>query len=140
ALALWVALPDEWVAGWAALAAGVALGVRLVRWQGRATWHEPLLWVLHLGYGWLTLGFLLLAFDAFIPILPSTTALHALTVGAIGTVTLAMMTRVSKGHTGRSLTAGRGTVAIYGMVSVAALLRLLAPLGGSQYLLLLSLA
>ena len=140
ALALWVALPDGAVATWAELAAGAALGVRLVRWQGRATWREPLLWVLHLGYGWLALGFLLLAFNGFVPLLPPTTALHALTVGAIGTVTLAMMTRVSLGHTGRSLTAGPGTVTVYGLVTLAALLRLLAPLGRDQYLLVLSLA
>jgi len=140
ALVLWVALPDEAPANWAALAAGLALGIRLLRWQGRATLREPLVWILHLGYGWLALGFLLQAVNGFVPLLPPTTALHALTVGGIGTMTLAMMTRVSLGHTGRPLTADAATVAIYSAVTLAALLRLLAPLGGSQYLLLLSLA
>ncbi len=140
ALALWVALPDGAAASGAELAAGLVLAVRLARWQGGATGREPLLWILHVGYGWLALGFLLLAVNGFVALLSPTTALHALTVGAIGTVTLAMMTRVTLGHTGRTLTAGPGTQAIYGLVTLAALVRLFAPLGGSAYLLLLSLA
>src|SRR5579885_3380075 len=140
ALALWVILPDGTAASSAELAAALALAARLLRWRGQATAREPLLWVLHVGYGWLALGFLLLAVNGFTSLLPPTTALHALTVGAIGTVTLAMMTRVSLGHTGRPLTAGSGTVAIYGLVTLAAFIRLLAPLGGTEYLALLSLA
>jgi uncharacterized protein involved in response to NO len=96
--------------------------------------------VLHLGYGWLALGFVLLGASEFAAWLPPTAALHALTAGAIGTMTLAVMTRASLGHTGRALTAGRGTIAIYALVTVAALTRLLAPLGGSAYLALLCLA
>ncbi|HEX7970448.1 MAG TPA: NnrS family protein [Stellaceae bacterium] len=140
ALAAWVAAPEGPVAPWAELAAGLALGVRLLRWRGGATWREPLVWVLHLGYGWLALGFLLLALDGWAALLPQTTALHALTVGAIGTMTLAVMTRASLGHTGRPLAAGSGTTAIYVLVTLAAVLRLLAPLGGTQYLLVLALA
>ena len=60
-----------------------------------------------------------------------------MTVGAIGTMTLAVMTRATLGHTGRALTAGPGTVAIYVLITLAAILRLLAPLGGARYLLLL---
>jgi uncharacterized protein involved in response to NO len=82
----------------------------------------------------------LLAIEGFIPLLPATTALHALTVGAIGTMTLAVMTRASLGHTGRRLTAGPGTTAIYGLITLAAILRLAAPLAGAEYLLVLSLA
>lgn len=140
ALAAWVILPDAPVSAGAELVGGIVLGLRLVRWQGRATLREPLVWILHLGYGWLALGFLLLGLDDFVPLLPPTTALHALTAGAIGTMTLAVMTRASLGHTGRPLTAGHGTVAIYVLVTLAALLRLLAPLAGSRYLLVLSLS
>jgi uncharacterized protein involved in response to NO len=75
-----------------------------------------------------------------VPSLPTTTALHALTVGAVGTMTLAVMTRASLGHTGRPLTAGPGTTQIYVLVTSAALLRLLAPLGGVHTLLILVLA
>jgi uncharacterized protein involved in response to NO len=93
ALAVWVIMPEAAVAPWVELAAGLALGARLARWRGGATLREPLVWVLHLGYGWLSLGFLLLALDGIAPLLPQTTALHALTAGAIGTMTLAVMTR-----------------------------------------------
>ena len=96
--------------------------------------------VLHLGYGWLALGFILLGSSDFIAWLPTTAALHALTAGAIGTMTLAVMTRASLGHTGGALTAGRGTVAIYALVTLAALLRVLAPFGAAEYLVLLCLA
>jgi len=66
--------------------------------------------------------------------------LHALTVGAVGTMTLAVMTRASLGHSGRALTAGPGTVLIYGLVSLAALLRIAVPLAGSQMAIVTSLA
>ncbi len=140
ALAVWVVAPEAAAAPWVELAAGVALGVRLARWRGQAAWREPLLLVLHLGYGWLALGFLLLAIDGLTGLAPQTAALHALTVGAIGTMTLAVMTRATLGHTGRPLAAGPGTVTIYALVTLAALLRLLAPLAGAEYLLVLSLA
>jgi uncharacterized protein involved in response to NO len=140
ALVVWVVWPDGPVAAPIEIAAGVALAVRLARWRGGGTWREPLVLVLHLGYGWLALGFILLGVSDYIAWLPPTAALHALTAGAIGTMTLAVMTRASLGHTGSALIAGRGTVAIYALVTVAALLRLLAPLGGSAYLELLGLA
>jgi uncharacterized protein involved in response to NO len=66
--------------------------------------------------------------------------LHALTAGAIGTATLAVMTRSTLGHTGRPLVAGRGTTAVFVLVTFAALLRLLAPLAGEQYVLALGAA
>jgi uncharacterized protein involved in response to NO len=75
-----------------------------------------------------------------VPLLPQTTALHALTVGAIGTMMLAVMTRASLGHTGRPLVAGAGTTTIYVLVTLAAILRLLAPLAGAKYLAALLLA
>ncbi len=140
ALVAWVAAPDGAETPWLALVAALALGIRLARWRGTGTWREPLLWVLHLGYGWLALGFLLLAVNGVEALLPATAALHALTVGAIGTMTLGVMTRTSLGHTGRLLLAGSGTTTIYALVTVAAVLRLLAPLAGVQYLLVLSLA
>ncbi len=140
ALLGWVIAPDGPVASYLELVAGVALGIRLARWRGFTTWREPLLGVLHLGYFWLALGFLLLGLNGLMPLLPETAALHALTVGAIGTMTLAVMTRASLGHTGRPLAAGPYTTAIYGLVTLAAILRLLAPIGGGDYLLMLNLA
>ena len=135
ALGTWVAAPQSEPAAWLLLASGIALAARLSRWRGLSTVREPLLFILHVGYGWLALGLVLLGFDP-----GSAAALHALTVGAIGTMTLAVMTRASLGHTGRPLVADRATVAIYLLVTLAALLRVLGPFFGSQSVLVTSLA
>jgi uncharacterized protein involved in response to NO len=140
ALVLWVLAPDAFLTPWAALASGLAQASRLARWRGSATLREPLVWVLHLGYAWLALGFLLLALNGFASLLPQTAALHALTAGAIGTMTLAVMTRASLGHTGRTLAAGPGTTTIYILVTIAAALRVVAPLAEGHYLAVLWLA
>ncbi len=140
ALGLWTFRPDAAITAWVVLVAGLANAVRVGRWRGLAVLHEPLLWVLHLGYAWLAGGLLLLAACRWLPLLPPTAALHALTVGTIGTMTLAVMTRSSLGHTGRPLVAGPGTTMVYVLITLAAVLRLLAPIGGNWYLLLLALA
>ena len=140
ALALWVGTPESFVTPWICLAAGVSHILRLARWRGLATLREPLVWVLHLGYGWLGVGLCMLGLAALLPSLPETTALHALTVGCIGTMTLAVMTRATLGHSHRPLTAGRGTVLIYVMVTLAAVSRLLVPLAGVHGLTVLLLA
>lgn len=107
------------------MAAAAALLVRLARWEGFRTWHEPLLLVLHVGYGFVPLGFLLGAVSILVPgSLGGTAALHAWTVGAIGLMTLGVMTRATRGHTGRELAASPTTLAIYGAVALAALLRM----------------
>lgn len=134
ALLAWTAAPDGPVAPWLALAAGLLQAGRLARWRGGKAAREPLLWILHVGYGWLALGLVLQALGAFVPWLPPSAALHALTAGAIGTMPLAVMTRATLGHTGRPLKAGGGTVAIYGLVTLAAAIRVLAPLAGDRYL------
>jgi uncharacterized protein involved in response to NO len=139
-LAAWVAAPDADVTAWAALGAGAAVALRLSRWRGARIFREPLVLILHVGYGWLAIGLFLLGLNGFYAFLPSTAALHALTVGAIGTMMLAVMTRASLGHTGRTLSAGPGTKAIYLLVTLAAILRLVVPLAGAQMLLMLSLA
>jgi len=125
-LVAWVAAPASPFSFGLEIAGGAALGVRLARWRGLATVREPLLFVLHAGYGWLAAGLALAGANGFLGWLPAGAPLHALTVGAIGTMTLAVMTRASLGHTGRALTAGAGTVAIYALVSLAALLRVSA--------------
>jgi uncharacterized protein involved in response to NO len=139
-LAAWVFAPDADVTPWAEAVAGAAAAWRLSRWRGVRAFHEPLVLILHVGFGWLAIGLMLVGLDGFYDFLPPTTALHALTVGAIGTMTLAVMTRASLGHAGRTLSAGPWTNAIYLLVTLAAVLRLAAPLAGSQMLLTLSLA
>jgi uncharacterized protein involved in response to NO len=127
-LGAWVAAPDSLATHALEILGGAALAIRLARWRGLATAREPLLFVLHAGYGWLALGLLLVGLNGFAGWLPPGAPLHALTVGAIGTMTLAVMTRVSLGHTGQAVSAGAGTVAIYLLVSLAALLRVFSPL------------
>jgi uncharacterized protein involved in response to NO len=134
ALAAWVASPSGPVTAWLALAASLALGLRLARWRGIATLGEPLLFVLHAGYGWLVFGFALLGLSGLVPLVPHSAALHALTVGAIGTMTLAVMTRATLGHGGRALSADRATVLVYLLVTLAALLRIAAPVAGGAFL------
>lgn len=128
ALAVWVAFPDGAPAGaLVTLAGGVTL-LRLARWRGLATIAEPLVIVLHLGYAWLGAGLLLLGLGILLPDSVGRLAtLHALSAGAIGTMTLAIMTRATLGHTGRELTADRITVVLFGLVQAGALLRVVAP-------------
>jgi uncharacterized protein involved in response to NO len=140
ALTAWALAPDAPITAAAVLVAGGAVALRLSRWRGLRTMREPLLVILHVGYAWLALGLLLLGLHRFIEILPRTAALHALTVGAVGTMTLAVMTRASLGHTGRSLAAGPGTKAIYVLITLAAVLRILSPLAAENANLLLSVA
>lgn len=125
ALAAWVMLPQTAVAAGLAGVAAFANAVRLVRWQGQRTVSDPLLLVLHLGYAWVPIGLALLALTQA-EILPETAAIHGQTAGAIGTMTLAVMTRATLGHTGRDLRAGAGTTAIFVLVTLAAVTRLLA--------------
>lgn len=139
ALAAWVIFDLTAMIGVLLLLAAAAHGLRLARWRGPATRREPLLWILHIGYGWLPLGLGLLGGSAWAPYL-TTSALHALTVGAMGTMILAVMTRASLGHTGAALTADRGTLLVYLLVLAAAVARLIAPLLPEIYMALLHVA
>lgn len=129
ALAAWLAAPASTVAGGAMSVAGALNLVRLGRWGGWRTLKEPLVWILHIGYGWLALALGLLGLGAFAPGVPPTVGVHALTVGAVGVMTLAVMTRASRGHTGRALAADRSVQAIYLLINLAALLRVSAAAG-----------
>lgn len=139
-LALWLMAEGTLVASVVLVAAGAANAVRLARWRGLATPREPLLAVLHLGYAWVSAGLALLGAGHWLTMLPPSAALHALTVGAIGTMTLAVMARATLGHTGQPLTAGPGCVAVFALITVAAILRLAAPLVTDHYQILLTLS
>ena len=123
----WTVQPRAMVTGWMLLCAGVLNLGRLLRWYGWVTWREPLVLALHLGYGWLALSLLLLGGAILGWGLPTTDAVHAFTTGAVGVMTLAVMTRASLGHTGRLKHAGPLTVCIYILVNVGALLRVFGP-------------
>lgn len=133
AAALWSAIPDSAAVGFMLFAAGVLLLARLCRWRGGSTIREPILFILHVGYAWLALAFVLLGASRLSDAIPESAALHALTAGAIGTMTLAVMTRASLGHTGREIVAGRATIVIYCAVTLGAALRVAAPFAGSLY-------
>jgi uncharacterized protein involved in response to NO len=106
---------------------GAAFNVwRLLRWRGHATTAEPLLLVLHIGYGWLVLGAAMLGMSILDADLPLSAAIHALTAGAIGTMILGVMTRVARGHSGHDLAADRATSLIYILVTFAAIGRVTA--------------
>jgi uncharacterized protein involved in response to NO len=140
ALLLWVALPDEVATAVAAGLAAVMNALRLARWQGLATLSDALVWVLHLGYLWLPVGLGLMAAGHWWPAIPATGAIHALTVGLFGTMTLAVMSRATMGHTGRALHAPVALTLAFILVSVAATLRISATLWPEYYATLLAAA
>ena len=114
ALVLWVVLPLETPTGLALVLAGVLHALRLARWAGHRTFAEPLVTVLHAGYAFVPLGALALAVEILAPgSFGMAGAQHFWMAGAIGLMTLAVMTRATLGHTGQNLTAGAGTVIIY---------------------------
>jgi len=127
ALVLLVADAGDLPTGIAALAAALASGVRLARWRGLKTLGDPLLWVLHVGYGWVVVGFLLLAATRLGGWASDVAALHAFGTGAAGSMILGVMSRASLGHTGRALSAQRSIAVAYVLVSLTAILRCFGP-------------
>jgi len=115
-------------AGVASLACSALLVVRQARWQPARVLDQPILWVLHAGHAWLAIGFLCQGISALSPSFPASTALHALGAGAIGTSIIAVMSRVSLGHTGRELEASRSVAIAYVLVIAAGAVRVFAPL------------
>jgi uncharacterized protein involved in response to NO len=141
ALAAWVVAPGSTVAGGALVFAGAGNLLRLSRWGGGKTLSEPLVWILHNGYGWLALALALMGAAALWPSrVPYSAGIHALTVGAIGVMTLAMMTRAILGHTGRARTANNATLAIYLFANLAAWLRIAAAFAPYRQAVLLGLS
>lgn len=107
-------------------------GMRLALWHPWHTWRHPILWILHASYAWIVLHLALRTLAALDPAL-SSLATHALAVGGIGGLTLGMMTRTARGHTGRMLTTNAAEVAAYACVQLAAAVRVLLPLIAPAY-------
>jgi uncharacterized protein involved in response to NO len=133
AVLAWAAMPDATVTGILLAIAAVLNAVRLGRWQGQRTAAEPLVLVLHLGYVWIPIGLALLAASILTTAVPTLAAIHAFGAGAFATMMLAIMTRATLGHTGRTLHAGTATTVIYGLVTLAVLLRLGATFAPGMY-------
>lgn len=108
--------------------------VRLWRWYDRDLWSVPLLWSLHLAYAWMTLALFGLAASAAGVALPSSLPLHALTVGGVGGLILAMIARVSLGHTGRALQPPKAMAWGFALLNLGVVARVIVvwwlPLGG----------
>ena len=127
---LWA--PDSRLSAACAALAACANGVRLAGWYSPRYWRVPLLWVLHLGYGWIVLGFFLKA-GAGLGAVPPQFAVHAFTVGGIGVLTLGMMARVALGHTGRPLKPAPAMVAAFVLLNISGVLRGLLPIASPQW-------
>lgn len=123
-------LPASTVSGVASILAAVVLFVRMFGWQTVKTVRLPLVWILHVGYAWAPLGFLLNGMSALGAPLDPSAALHALTAGAIGVMILAVASRAALGHSGRPLEPSPWTVASYGLVIAAAIVRVFVPTDG----------
>lgn len=115
------------------LTAGLANLVRLTHWKGLATLGSPIVWILHAAFLLLSAGYLALGTAVLFDILSPTAALHLIAVGAVGSMTLAMMTRASLGHSGRPLIVSGAIVAAYLFVIAAALIRALGALYWDYY-------
>ena len=123
----WIVQPEWQWTGVMLIVSGVASLVRLLRWSGWRTRKEPLVLILHVGYLWVGLFLLALGTSILGMGFSPENAIHLLTAGAMGAMTLAVMTRASLGHTGRVRHADRLTVAIYLLINIGALLRIFAP-------------
>ncbi|MCC2112460.1 MAG: NnrS family protein [Hyphomicrobiales bacterium] len=133
ALTFAVAMPfglPSWLLGLVAAIAGLANAARLIGWQWRQTLAEPILWSLHLAFAMLSVGYLAVAAAYIFGVPHEVAALHIIGIGAIGGMTLAMMTRASLGHTGRPLAVTPPITVGYLLIAIAALVRAF----GSEFL------
>jgi len=141
ALLAWVVAPEGVVTGVLALAAGAANLWRLSRWRGLAARSDALVLVLHAGFLLVALGFVVAGTSALAPgRVPYAVGVHVWAIGAIGIMTLAMMTRATLGHTGHALVASKATILAYLGVALALVGRLAMAFFPEEALLLMHLA
>ncbi len=139
ALLNWIAAPDASVTGVTLIAAGCLHAIRLARWAGHRTVGDRLVLILHLAYAFVPLGYVLAGLAA-LDVIPASAGIHAWTGGAIGAMTLAVMTRATLGHTGQALEASVATQCLYVAVLGAALLRVCASVDSAHMQVLLAAA
>lgn len=126
-LALLVQAADV-IVGALALFAGLVTLLRSLSWRGWKVAHDPLIFILHLGYFWIPVGFFLLAYSLLTGAAPPSHAMHAFTVGAIGSMTLGVMSRATMGHSGLPLNNEAWLTVMFLCVNLAALSRAILPL------------
>lgn len=118
-----VALPMSNLAAGMATIAGISSLLRLALWRPWLAWRVPLLWILHIGYGWLAAAYLLAALTHGGWLSPSNLAIHTLMAGGLGCLGLGMITRVSLGHSGRPLETSRIMMMTFVLMVLAGLVR-----------------
>jgi uncharacterized protein involved in response to NO len=127
AMLVWVIAPSGWPVAAALGIAGVLHLARLARWTGYRTFSDRLVLILHVAYAFVPVGFFLSALSALDFVVPGA-GVHAWTGGAVGSMTIAVMTRASLGHTGQALSASGATQAVYAAIVIAAVARICAAL------------
>ena len=133
--------PGTLAAGWIAAIAAVVHAARLLQWRTLRTLRDPLVWVLHLAYLWLPIGFALKAIALLNGAAFAAFWLHALTIGAAASMILGVMTRAALGHTGRPLVVSPLITAAYLLLSAAAFVRVFGlAVSGVSYPVLILLA
>jgi uncharacterized protein involved in response to NO len=115
--------PNSRIAGWIAGFAAAFQTLRLAQWRTPLTLRQPIVWILHVAYMWLPIGLALKAAALLGGYAVAAFWLHALTIGALTTMIVAVMTRASLGHTGRPLRAHPLTTAAYVLLMAAAIVR-----------------
>lgn len=136
--AVWGVLPNAALTGLIAIFASIAHVIRLSRWKGLATVSEPLMLSLHCAYAWIAVSLMTLGISLSFSGLPVSAGIHALTVGGVGTMIIAVAARVSLGHTGRPLASTKLVSMALLLVTAAAVLRTIAPISDhySEFLLM----
>ncbi|MDH5409906.1 MAG: NnrS family protein [Alphaproteobacteria bacterium] len=119
-----LALPGSMTAGVIAIAAGLFVAIRMIGWRTFKVLHSPIMWILHLGYAWLALGLIFKGIALTADIVSEITAIHALTTGAIGSLTIGVMSRAALGHTGRDLKVSAAITVSYMLISIATIIRI----------------
>jgi|TARA_B110000902_G_scaffold81414_1_gene96622 uncharacterized protein involved in response to NO len=120
-------VPETRLLSLCALFSAIVHGLRMRHYHSLKTASDPMLWILHLGYGWLVIGLILLALTG-VGVFEIPVVIHALTAGCIGSMTLGMMTRVTLGHTGRPLESSTLTTLSFVLMQIAVAIRILGPM------------
>ncbi|NVJ90421.1 MAG: NnrS family protein [Methylocystaceae bacterium] len=116
---------DQRITGVLAALVAVLLFIRMLGWRSLNSFFDPIVWVLHAAYIWLPIGYGLKAVADLTGLIDGNSALHALTVGGIGMLILAIASRAALGHSGRELRVSAGTVLAYILVLGATIIRVL---------------
>jgi len=120
-------MPHGTLAGVLAILLAALQAIRLANWHNPGVWRIPVLWVLYTGYIWMVIGLVLRGLSSF-DLLSYQLGLHGLTAGAVGVLTLGMMSRVALGHTGRDINTSALTNLAFILVNIGALFRTIMPM------------